>query len=49
MEVVSGKCSGESGKIVDVRRKQNLVFIEGVNTVPAQPLCTWLIDGLWIG
>lgn len=33
VKVISGSHKGEEGKILDVKRSQNLVFIEGLNLV----------------
>jgi hypothetical protein len=33
VQVIAGKCQGEQGKVKDVYRKRNLVYVEGVNIV----------------
>lgn len=33
MQVVDGKHRGERGKVIEVRRKENRVVIEGINFV----------------
>ncbi len=33
VKVIAGRCKGEEGKVIQVRRKNNQVIIEGVNLV----------------
>jgi len=33
VQVIAGKCKGERGKVITIRRKYNLVYVEGLNIV----------------